>query len=125
MQWIAVQVRHLTAQSGAFPFDSPLRNYRTYRNRQERECHGNVWLLLSQNNHAPPSTAVLLLSAVACCCLLLPATVMRCHTMHGIRIPEPAGIFVPNREAVKAKSAKTFRAEQRRQARLHKTTVCV
>ncbi len=36
---------------------------------------------------------------------------------------ETAGVFVPNREAVKAKSAKTFRAEQRRQARLQKTTV--
>ncbi|CAM9259165.1 unnamed protein product [Pylaiella littoralis] len=36
---------------------------------------------------------------------------------------ETAGAFVPNREAVKAKSAKTFRAEQRRQARLQKTTI--
>lgn len=36
---------------------------------------------------------------------------------------ETAGVFVPNREAVKAKSAKTFRAEQRRQARLQKTNV--
>lgn len=43
----------------------------------------------------------------------------------GIRASEVAGVFVPNREAVKAKSAKTFRAEQRKQARLQKTTVCV
>eukprot|EP00903_Cladosiphon_okamuranus_P017528 g16143.t1 len=36
---------------------------------------------------------------------------------------DTTGAFVPNREAVKAKSAKTFRAEQRRQARLQKTTL--
>ena len=39
--------------------------------------------------------------------------------------PESAGGYVPNREAVKAKSAKTFRSEQRKQARLQKTLVFV
>ncbi|CAM9153609.1 unnamed protein product [Ascophyllum nodosum] len=38
---------------------------------------------------------------------------------------ESAGGYVPNREAVKAKSAKTFRSEQRKQARLQKTLVFV
>ncbi|CAM9478053.1 unnamed protein product [Discosporangium mesarthrocarpum] len=36
---------------------------------------------------------------------------------------EDSGCFVPNRAAVKAKSAKSFRAEQRRQARLQKTAM--
>lgn len=52
---------------------------------------------------------------------LLPMT----HDTRNVPPPDAGGAFVPNREAVKAKSAKSFRAEQRRQARLQKTIVPV